>query len=177
MHVDKATAIRRYALSPRRAALGLGAGLLLVFTVVSVRGVHATMPSAPLEMVLESTGVVAVDVDLTVTLTVRPLVDAERMALAITLPEGVDLVAGETAWVGPVRAQENRVLRVTVRPRRAAFSVIQGAARIEFPDGTVLGDVRSLSLQLGERSKQTLGLSPPKKTTTGESVIEFRDAP
>ena len=176
MHVDKSPAIRRYVLSPRRALLALGAGLL-VFTAVSARSVHATMPSAPIQMVLESTGVVAVDVDLTVTLTVRPLVDAERITLAITLPEGVDLVAGETAWVGPVHAQESRVLSVTVRPRRAAFSVIQGAARIEFPDGTVLGDVRSMSLPLGERSKQTLGLSPPKKTTTGESVIEFRDAP
>lgn len=177
MHVDTTTEVQRYVLSPCRAALVLGAGLLLLLTAATARSVHATMPSAPLEMALESTGVVAVDVDLTVTLTVRPFVDAERVALAITLPEGVDLVAGETAWVGPVRARESRVLSVTVRPRRAAFSVIQGAARIEFPDGTVLGDVRSMSLPLGERSKQTLGLSPPKKTTTGESVIEFRDAP
>jgi hypothetical protein len=177
MHVDKTTATRRYVLSPRRAAAVLGAGVLLCLAAMSARSVYATMPSAPLEMVLESTGVVAVDVDLTVTLTVRPLIDAERVKLAITLPEGVDLVAGETGWVGPVRAQESRVLSVTVRPRRAAFSVIQGAARMEFPDGTVLGDIRSMSLPLGERSKQTLGVSPPKKTTTGESVIEFRDAP
>jgi hypothetical protein len=149
----------------------------MLFIIIGAGGVHATMPSAPLEMALESTGVPAVDLDLTVTLTVRPLVDAERLSVKITLPEGVDWVAGETEWVGPVRAQESRVLSVTVRPRHAQFSVIQGGARIEFPDGTVLGDVRSLALPLGERSKQTLGLSPPKKTTTGEPVIEFRDAP
>jgi hypothetical protein len=152
-------------------------GFALLFTMIGTRGVDATMPSAPLEMALESVGEPAVDVDLTVTLTVRPLIDAERLSVKITLPEGVDRVAGETEWVGPVRAQESRVLSVTVRPRRAEFSVIQGAARIEFPDGTVLGDLRSLALPLGERSKQTLGLSPPKKTTTGESVLEFRDAP
>jgi hypothetical protein len=128
-------------------------------------------------MAVEATGTIAVDVDLVVTLTVRPLVDTERMSLRITLPEGVDLVAGETSWVGPVRAQESRALTVTIRPRRAAFSVIQGAARIEYPDGTMLGDIRSLPLALGERSKQTLGLSPSKKTTTGESVLEFRDTP
>jgi hypothetical protein len=128
-------------------------------------------------MTLESAGVVAVDVDLVVTLTVRPLVDAEQLSLKITLPEGVDLVSGETAWVGPVRAKERQVLSITVRPRRAAFSVIQGAARIEFPDGAMLGDVRSVTLPLGERSKPTLGVSPPKKATTGDSVIEFRDAP
>jgi len=177
VHVDKTAEIRWYVPSPRSLALTLGAGLLLALTAVGAPVVRATMPSAPIEMTLESAGVVAVDVDLTVTLTVRPLVDAERMVLGITLPEGVDLVAGETAWTGAVRAQESRVLSVTVRPRHRAFSVIQGAARIEFPDGTVLGDVRSMSLPLGERSKQTLGVSPPKKTTTGESVIEFRDAP
>jgi hypothetical protein len=48
---------------------------------------------------------------------------------------------------------------------------------MEFPDGTVLGDTRSLTLALGDRSKPAIGISPPKKTTTGESVIEFRDVP
>ena len=161
----------------RRTVLGLGVGLLFVTAMVSGPRAYATMPSAPIEMALESAGDVAVDVDLTVTLTVRPLVDAERMSLAITVPDGVDLVEGETSWVGPLRARESRTLVVTVRPRRAAFSVIQGTARIEFPDGTMLGDVRSISLPLGERSKQGLGVAPRKKTTTGESVIEFRDAP
>ncbi len=176
MHVDRTTGNRSHALSPRHS-LPISLGLALLFTMIGARGVYATMPSAPLEMAIESVGEPAVDVDLTVTLTVRPLIDAERLSVKITLPEGVDRITGETEWVGPVRAQESRVLSVTVRPRRAEFSVIQGAARLEFPDGTVLGDVRSLALPLGERSKQTLGLSPPKKTTTGESVIEFRDAP
>lgn len=177
MHVDTTTPTRRYVSSPhdhRTVIAGVG---LLVLMGFGTPEAHATMPSAPLEMSLESTGVVAVDVDLIVTMTVRPLVDAERLSLKITLPDGVDLVAGETAWVGPVRARERQVLSVTVRPRRSAFSVIQGAARIEFPDGAMLGDVRSLTLSLGERSKQTLGTSPSKKTTTGETVIEFRDAP
>jgi hypothetical protein len=90
---------------------------------------------------------------------------------------GKKLIVGAGLWVGPVRAKERQVLSITVRPRRAAFSVIQGAARIEFPDGAMLGDVRSVTLPLGERSKPTLGVSPPKKATTGDSVIEFRDAP
>jgi len=179
VHVDMTTDIRRFLLMLPRPAVVLGAVLLLlVFPFGSLRSVHATMPSAPIEMAVLAIGEVAVDVDLTITLTVRSLVDTERMSLAITVPDGVDLIAGQTAWVGPMRAQESRVLSVTVRPRRAAFSVIQGAARIEFPDGTILGDVRSVNLSLGERSKQTLGLSPPQKTTTpGEFVIEFRDAP
>ncbi len=176
MHVDWTTVTGSHALSPRLYVPFL-LGSALLFPMCAARGVHATMPSAPLEMVLESAGTPAVDVDLTVTLTVRPLVDAARLVVKITLPEGVDRVAGETEWIGPVRAQESRVLSVIVRPRRAEFSVIQGAARMEFPDGTALGDLRSLALPLGERSKQTLGLSPPKKTTTGEPVIEFRDAP
>ena len=177
MHVDMTTVARRYTLSPRSCKKLIAGAGLLVLTGYGALESHATMPSAPLEMMLESAGVVAVDVDLVVTLTVRPLVDAERLSLKITLPEGVDLVSGETSWVGSVRAREPQVLSVTVRPRRSTFSVIQGAARIEFPDGAMLGDVRSLPLSLGERSKQTLGLSPPKKTTTGDSVIEFRDAP
>lgn len=180
MRVDTTRAAQRHIVRPRgRTALMLGVGLVILVISVGGSGLtsHATMPSAPLEMSLESTGVVAVDADLVVTMTVRPLVDAERLSLKITLPDGVDLVAGEPAWVGPVRAREPQVLSVTVRPRRSAISVIQGAARIEFPDGAMLGDVRSITLSLGERSKQTLGVSPPKKTTTGESVIEFRDAP
>lgn len=174
MHVDPTNVVWKYALTTCRVT-ALLFGLCLV--PVGAGSALATMPSAPLEMAVEATGTVAVDADLVVTLTVRPLVDTERLSLQITLPEGVDLVAGETSWIGPVRAQEGRVLTVTVRPRRAVFSVIQGAARIEFPDGTMLGDLRSLPLALGERSKPTFGLSPSKKTATGESVIEFRDAP
>ncbi len=177
MHVDTPTKAQScvFVRRTRSALMAFGAGLAMI--ALGALDGHATMPGAPLEIALESEGAIAVDADLAVTLTVRPLIDVEQLSLKITLPEGVELVAGDLAWTGPVRAQESQVLRVTVRPRRAAFSVIQGAARIEFPDGAVLGDVRSLNLSLGERSKQTLGVSPPKKTTTGESVIEFRDMP
>lgn len=176
MHVDRTTAGRKCVLNVRHAAalvLGVGLGLAPAGGSPAL----ATMPGAPLELSVEATGMIAVDVDLVVTLTVQPLIDAEQLSLRITVPEGVDLVAGDPAWVGPVRARESRALTVTVRPRRAAFSVIQGAARIELPDGTMLGDLRSLPLPLGDRSKQTLGVSPSKKTATGESVLEFRDAP
>lgn len=140
---------------------------------------HATMPSVPMSVTLESAGNAAVDVDLTITLTAKPLVDAERLSMAIVLPEGVDLVAGDATWVGSVHAQENRPLTVTVRPRRAANMVIRGQVRIEFPDGTTLGETRSVTLELGDRAKQSLGIAPQqqKKTGAGESVIEFRNRP
>ncbi|MFZ5877638.1 MAG: hypothetical protein ACOYXU_14725 [Nitrospirota bacterium] len=140
---------------------------------------HATMPSVPMSVTLESTGDAAVDADLTVTLTAQPLVDAEQLSMTITLPEGVDLVAGDAAWTGKVRAHESRALIVTVRPRRAADAVIRGQVRLDFPDGTTLGETRSLSLELGDRAKQSLGIgiAPPKKTGTGEPVIEFHNTP
>lgn len=177
MHVDPTDPTRSRVLSSPPPGLRVLAWGVLLIVMFGARAVQATMPSAPLEMVLESTGVAAVDAELTVTLTVRPLIDAERLTVKIMLPEGVDRVSGETEWAGAVRAQESRIVSLVVRPRRAEFLVIQAAARIEFPDGTVLGDLRSLDLPLGQRSKQTLGLSSPKKTTTGEPVIEFRDAP
>ncbi|MFZ5861618.1 MAG: hypothetical protein ACOYXR_02030 [Nitrospirota bacterium] len=150
-------------------------GIVLLVYAAGSGVARATMPSVPISVALESSGSAAVDVDLTVTLTATPAINAERLSLSITLPDQVDLVAGDLTWTGAAQAHESRVLTVTVRPRRAAPAVIRGRARIEFPDGTVLGDMRSLSLNLDGRSKQSLGLAPPKKTLSGEPVIEFRD--
>jgi hypothetical protein len=135
------------------------------------------MPSAPITLTLDSVGPVAVDQDLTITLTARPMVNVERLSATLTLPAGVDLVAGETSWIGPVQAHEERILTITVRPRRAEPAVIRGTVRIELSDGTKLGEVRSLRLDLGERPKAGVGVPPPKTTISGEPVIEFRNNP
>jgi hypothetical protein len=177
MHVDKTLTRRTSRIGMPVSSWAAVLGVALLFSVIGPSVAHATMPSVPIAVTLESTGSVAVDVDLTVTLTAKPLVDAERLSMTITLPEGVELVAGDAVWTGAVRAQESRALTVTVRPRRAAPAVIRGGVRLEFSDGTTLGETRSLSLELGERAKQGLGISPPKKTGTGEPVIEFRNTP
>lgn len=137
----------------------------------------ATMPAAPLDVSFDFGGPVAVDADVTVTLRARPLVDAPSLSLSITLPDGVDLVSGTTTWEGAARAGDIRTLTLTIRPRKAAPAVIHGAAMLKFGDGTTLGDARSLLLPLGDPSKHKLKLPPPKKTKTGESVIEYRDEP
>ncbi len=175
MHVGKT--VTRWTCRIRRpGALSAAVlGVVSLFFVIGSGVGRATMPLVPMSVTLESTGSVAVDVDLVVTLTAKPLVDAERLSMTITLPEGVELVAGDVTWTGSVRANESRVLTVTVRPRRAAPSVIRGGARLQFPDGTTLGETRSLPLELGERAKQSLGVAPSKRTITGEPVIEFRD--
>jgi hypothetical protein len=179
MHVDKTLTRRMCRMRMPVSSLAAALGVAFLLSVMGPGVVHATMPSVPMAVTLESTGRAAVDVDLTVTLTAKPLVDAERLSMTITLPEGVELVAGDATWTGSVRAQESRALTVTVRPRRAAPAVIRGGVRLEFPDGTTLGETRSLSLELGERAKQGLGISPPppKKTGTGEPVIEFHNTP
>jgi len=160
---------------PRGRAAAVVVGLFMVLACVGP--VRATMPSAPVDVSLEFGGTVAVGTDVTVTLHARPLVDAARFSLSITLPDGVELVAGETRWEGSARSGERRALTVTIRPQAAEPSVIQGTAVLGFPDGTTLGDARSLALPLGDRSKPTLSLPPSKKTKTGEPVIEYRDAP
>ncbi len=137
----------------------------------------ATMPAAPLDVSFDFGGPVAVGADVTVTLRARPLVDVPSLSLSITLPDGVDLVSGQTTWEGAARAGDVRTLTVTIRPQKAAPAVIQGAATLKFADGTTLGDARSLLLPLGDPSKHKLNLPPPKKTKTGESVIEYRDEP
>jgi len=160
---------------PRGRARVFVFAILVVLAWVGPAG--ATMPSAPVEVSLEFGGTVAVGTDVAVTLQARPLVDTERLSLSITLPDGIDLIAGEARWEGPARSGERRTLTVTIRPQVAEPRVIQGAAVLGFPDGTTLGAARSLALPLGNRSKPTLPLPPPKKTKTGESVIEYRDAP
>lgn len=177
MHVDKTVTRWTSAVTIPVASPAAILGVVLLWSVMGPGVSHATMPSVPMAVTLESAGSVAVDVDLTVTLTATPMVDAERLRMTITLPDGVELVAGDTAWMGPVRANESRVLIVTVRPRRAVTAAIRGAVRLEFPDGTTLGETRSLSLALEGRSKPSIGVSPPKRTLTGEPVIEFRDRP
>jgi hypothetical protein len=177
MDVNKTVQWRKCRLNvtgAERVAM-LGVALLASMAVPLVT--HATMPSVPMSVTLESAGNVAVDADLTVTLTAKPLVDAEHLSMTIMLPEGVELVAGDVTWTGSLRAQEPRALTVTVRPRRAANAVIRGQVRLDFPDGTTLGETRSVTLELGDRAKQSLGIAPQKKTGEGESVIEFRATP
>jgi hypothetical protein len=152
-------------------------GAAVVAATVSYSVAFATMPSAPVAVTIESAGPVAVDVDLTITLVARPMIDVERLSATITLPPGVDLIAGETSWTGAVRAREDRTLTITVRPRRAESAVIRGAVRMEFSDGTKLGETRSLRLDLGERPTPGASVAPPQTTISGEPVIEFRDNP
>jgi len=151
--------------------------LIAVMAVTSGRWASATMPAAPIEVSLDVAGPVTVGTAVALTLRARPLIDAPRISLTITLPEGLELVSGDTVWEGAAAAGEVRTLTVTVRLTAAAPVVVQGAARVKFPDGTTLGDVRSLTLPLGERAKTTPSLPPTKKTGTGESVIEYRDTP
>jgi len=159
-----------------RSRTPLMAALILVVLWCPRPGL-ATMPAAPLDVSFDFGGPVAVNADVTVTLRARPLVDAPSLSLSITLPDGVDLVSGTTTWEGAARAGDIRTLAVTIRPRKAALAVIQGAAMLRFADGTTLGDARSLMLPLGDSAKHKLKLPPPKKTKTGESVIEYRDEP
>jgi len=160
----------------RRSRAPLMAALVLVVLSCPRPGL-ATMPAAPLDVSFDFGGPVAVDADVTVTLRARPLVDAPSLSLSITLPDGVDLVSGTTTWDGTARAGDIRTLTVTIRPRKAAPVVIQGTAMLKFADGTTLGDARSLMLPLGDPAKHKLNVPPPKKTKTGESVIEYRDEP
>lgn len=152
----------------------------LAVSMILVSGhqiVLATMPSAPMEMSLQTSMPIAVDTDFTITLTARPLIDAPQLVLTVTLPDGVDLIAGDTTWRGPAAAGDVKTLILTARPRKADPAIISGAALIELADGAKLGDTRSVTLPLGDRTKPRLMLPPPKKTQTGEPVIEYRDAP
>ncbi|MEO6666534.1 MAG: hypothetical protein ABIO65_07160 [Nitrospiria bacterium] len=155
----------------------LTVGLALAVCWPDLRSAEATMPSAPIEVSLETSPVTAVDTEFTVTLTARPLMAAPQLSLTITLPPGVELVSGETAWRGAAASGELKTVTITARARKAAPGVIRGGAVIELPDGAKLGDSRSITLPLGDRTKPQWTLPPPKKTKTGEPVIEYRDDP
>jgi hypothetical protein len=108
------------------------------------------------------------------------LVDAPSLSLSITLPDGVDLVSGTTTWDGAARAGDIRTLTLTIRPRKAAPAVIQGAVMLKFADGTTLGDARSLMLPLGDPAKHKLNLPRPRKprrVNRSSNIATSRDLP
>jgi len=134
---------------------------------------HATMPRAPVDLRLELGGEPAVGAEVEVTLRIRPLADAAAVALTLTLPSELELVAGETTWRGVVRAGQSHALTVVIRPREAVPATIQGIGVLEFQDGTKLGESRAVTLDLGPAIKQKSALPPSKKTQTGDPVIEY----
>lgn len=126
----------------------------------------------PIDMDIYIDGVYQVGGDLVITVTTRPLLPAPKIKIAINLPDGLELKAGETAWEGSMSKGEERDLEVSVRILKEGLLEVIGVASIEYPDGSRLVKSASGQIQVGQYKKSI----PPggkKKDRKDQEIIEF----
>jgi hypothetical protein len=107
-------------------------------------------PSAPVEMALSFSTLPLLGQEVTLTFSVRPLIDAPNTTAQITLPEGFELVGGRLNWNGDLAANEAQGLQVQVKAVRTGFWTITAESVTHIPGGAVFGRSVSLYVDLTE---------------------------
>lgn len=92
----------------------------------------------PVEIELLVDGIYAVGGQLVVTCTATPQIDAERMTVALEIPDGMTVLAGQPTWEGAGRKGTEAVLEVSVRVDQPGFRTIAASVSLVVADGARL---------------------------------------
>lgn len=92
----------------------------------------------PVEIELLIDGIYAVGGQLVVTCTATPQIETERMVVALEIPDGMTVLAGQPAWDGVGRKGTEAVLEVSVRIDQPGRQVIAVSVTLVGADGARL---------------------------------------
>jgi len=161
----------------RRAVIPLA----FVFCLLALLGVvpsalaagdpHPGKPQVPVGLQFVTEGTIALGSAVEVTLTVTPMVSSESVTVSIKLPEGLNLLDGDTDWTGPIGKNQSHILTFHVRPEMAAPLEIKGLAVLTIPGGSKMTRHAVLLLDLDpNRPKPRVR---EQHGPHGESILEI----
>ena len=153
-------------------ALALILSITLIFTGSGSCNLHS-----PIYINLSISKIPLVNESVDLTCNVSSIMDAPNTTATITLPDGVELAAGDLTEQWDLKANEPVFLNATVRFTRADDYIIKAAARRVIDANNFWGDVESLYLTIGqEASSFTHSLpwagSPSIEVVEGRSEFE-----
>ncbi|MBI3611234.1 MAG: hypothetical protein HY204_11125 [Nitrospirae bacterium] len=132
-------------------------------------------PQVPIRLQFGAEGPVAVGSEMTITLTVTPLVQPESVTVVAVLPEGMRLVNGETVWTGTLAKEESHTVTMTVRPEPVNPSIpqieVKGKATLTLPNGAQVSRLAVLTLDLNPTKPKSRLRERPGPG--GQSILEI----
>ncbi len=128
-------------------------------------------PQGPIALQFSTEGSIAVGSEVTVTLTVTPLISSESTTVSILLPEKLSLLGGDTSWTGPLEKNQSHVLTIQVRPELAESLEIRAHAVLALVGGSQMSRHAVLMLDLDpDKPKPELRSRPGPG---GNSILEI----
>ncbi|MEK7871065.1 MAG: hypothetical protein AAB244_01615 [Nitrospirota bacterium] len=149
---------------------------IFIFTILTLclfpAETYPAKAKIPIDIDIYIDGVYKVGGEIVITVTTRPLLPAPKIKIAINLPEGLELKAGETTWEGSMSKEEERDIEVSVKILKEGLFDVIGVASIEYPDGSRLVKSASGTIEVGQYKKpEQPGIE--KKDRKGREIIEF----
>ncbi len=161
----------------RKALKFIIMALILSITFISAGSCSRYDLHSPIYINLSMQKIPLVNEDADLICNVSSIVDAPNTTATISLPDGVELAAGDLTGQWDLKANEPVFLNATVRFTRADDYTIKAAARRVIDVNNFWGDVESLYLTIGkEASSFTLSLPwagyPSVEVEEGQSGFE-----
>lgn len=156
-----------------RIAGFLGGMALLIPSafVIADGGAPMKKPQVPIVLRFGTEGAVAVGSEVTVTLTVTPMISSESATVSILLPDGLTLLDGETGWTGVLEKNQNHVLTIRVRPEQAASLEVKAIAALTMANGSQMSRHAVLTLDLNPNKLKPQPRERPGPR--GNSILEI----
>ena len=102
----------------------------------------------------------------------KTFVDADELSIKVKLHGGMELISGETTWVGPLKKGQEKVLVLTVRVPKQGYGRIM--ARIATPPTAGASFVAETEYQFGSSAaKKPAELPAIKKDSKGREIREY----
>jgi uncharacterized protein (DUF58 family) len=162
---------KRWRIVIRIAGFLGGMALLNPSAFVIADGGPMKKPQVPIALQFGTEGTVAVGSEVTVTLTVTPLVSSESVTVSMTLPDGLRLVDGNTTWTGTLEKGQSHVLTIQVRPEQAASLEVKAKAALTMANGSQMSRHAILTLDLNPNQLKSQPRERPGPR--GNSILEI----
>ncbi len=107
----------------------------------------------PVEIELLVDGIYAVGGQLVVTCTATSQIKAERMAVALEIPDGMTVLAGQPTWEGAAKKGAEVVLEVSVRVDQPGLRAIGAVVTLVGTDGARLTRRVAKTVQIVPRGR------------------------
>ena len=153
------------------------AALLAAILAVPL-AVHAAKPRSPLQVNIEPTqlGQLAEAIKpgdvVEFKIIGKTFVDADELSIKVKLHGGMELIAGETTWVGSLKKGQDKVLLLTVRVPKQGYGRIM--ARIAMPPTAGASFVAEAEYEFGSSTvKKPAEFPAIKKDSKGRELREY----